>query len=156
MPRNLTSSAHFGAAGGLAELCGLRCWVLVVPPKSASGAGISDTEERNMMRNNSKAAQSFFQDLCGRLGFRAVNVTWHVKSDMIITVKEPSFSLCMSFPSFPLPCALCNNWCLHKMGVNNFGQPWCSVCSLAPSRLFPIAGSGLGYLLPLQESLDQL
>lgn len=90
MPRNLTSSAHFRAAGGLAELCGLLGWVLVVPPKSASGAGISDNEERNMMCNNSKAAQPFFQDLCGCLGFRAVSVTWHVKSDMIITVQEPS------------------------------------------------------------------
>lgn len=42
------------------------------------------------MRNNSKAAQMLFQDSCGHLGFRAVNVTWHVKSDMINTVKEPS------------------------------------------------------------------
>lgn len=42
------------------------------------------------MCNNSKAAQPFLQDLCGHLGFRAVNVTWHVKSDMINTVKEPS------------------------------------------------------------------
>lgn len=63
---------------------------MVSPPRRASPVGFSDNEEGNIMCNNSKAAQPFLQDLCGHLGFRAVNVTWHVKSDMINTVKEPS------------------------------------------------------------------
>lgn len=65
-------------------------WWLMVSPRSASPVGFSDNEEGNKMCNNSKAAQPLFQDLFGHLGFRAVNVTWHVKSDMINTVKEPS------------------------------------------------------------------
>lgn len=65
-------------------------WLMVCPPRSASGVGFSDNEEGNVMCNNSKAAQPLLQDSCGHLGFRAVNVTWHVKSDMINTVKEPS------------------------------------------------------------------
>lgn len=73
MPRNLTSSARFRAAGGLAELCGLLGCPAVLgaggSPRSASGAGISDNEEGNITHNNSKAAQPFFQDLRGRLGF---------------------------------------------------------------------------------------
>lgn len=63
---------------------------LMVSPRNASRVGFSDSEEGNAMCDNSKAAQPLFQDLCGHLGFRAVNVTWHVKSDMISTVKEPS------------------------------------------------------------------
>lgn len=63
---------------------------MVSPPGSAARVGFSDNEEGNVMCNNSRAAQALFQDLCGHLGFRAVNVTWHVKSDMINTVKEPS------------------------------------------------------------------
>lgn len=93
--RSLASSAHFKAAGWLKESIGFMGCCCAQGCLVANGLPLEvllclDIVTKRREYNNSKAAQALFQDLCGRLGFRAVNVTWHVKSDTINTVKEPS------------------------------------------------------------------